>query len=507
MSDEPISYAPTDGLSYDPAGAEVLGRGGPAARRSTRVFEICHGCRMCFKYCDAFPHAVRSRSTSKHDGDVDAAHARPRPTRSWTTASSASCARCSARTRRATSTPSSSTSPSWSTATGRSRRASRASSLRDRFLGDPDAARAGGRAASGGLVEHDEPRGGRTAGSWRRRWASTATSCCPTSPARRSRSGPSSEGLIPAAPGGEAVLFQTCYVQNNEPADRPRHASRCSASNQVDVRCARGLACCGMPAWESGDLPELQKRAHAQPRRPAALRREGRQGAGDQPDLLDDAAARVPRPWWRPRTASAPTQLADGGARPQRVPLVDARRAALLARLQVAPRRRSPTTRPATCARRRSASAAATSSGAPGCETSTFVAECCGHDGTYAMKVEGFEAVAAHRREGLRRHAGARGHHLGDRLSAGRASSSSSTPAASRCTRCRCWRAPTAGERVRPATSRRPSGRARRERVIDAQGRTRGAPRLPDLQRPPRRRPGRDPGGQAAAPGARRRVA
>jgi Fe-S oxidoreductase len=31
--------------------------------------------------------------------------------------------------------------------------------------------------------------------------------------------------------------------------------------NQVDVRCAAGLQCCGMPAWEHGDLESLQRQA------------------------------------------------------------------------------------------------------------------------------------------------------------------------------------------------------------------------------------------------------
>ncbi len=59
---------------------------------------------------------------------------------------------------------------------------------------------------------------------------------------------------------GEAVLFQTCYVQNNEP-----HIGRdtCGVmdANRVDLACAKGLGCCGMPAWEKGDLDTLRKRA------------------------------------------------------------------------------------------------------------------------------------------------------------------------------------------------------------------------------------------------------
>src|SRR5262249_31670620 len=35
----------------------------------TRVFEICHGCRMCFKYCETFPTLFKLID-ERHDGDV-----------------------------------------------------------------------------------------------------------------------------------------------------------------------------------------------------------------------------------------------------------------------------------------------------------------------------------------------------------------------------------------------------------------------------------------------------
>src|SRR4029453_5589371 len=35
----------------------------------TRGFELCHGCRMCFKYCDSFP-TLFDLIDKKHDGDV-----------------------------------------------------------------------------------------------------------------------------------------------------------------------------------------------------------------------------------------------------------------------------------------------------------------------------------------------------------------------------------------------------------------------------------------------------
>ena len=34
-----------------------------------RAFEICHGCRMCFKYCDSFPRLF-TLIDERHDGDV-----------------------------------------------------------------------------------------------------------------------------------------------------------------------------------------------------------------------------------------------------------------------------------------------------------------------------------------------------------------------------------------------------------------------------------------------------
>jgi Fe-S oxidoreductase len=67
-------------------------------------------------------------------------------------------------------------------------------------------------------------------------------------------------GKMAIEPGGEVVLFQTCYVQNNEP-QIGRDTVEVLEKNQVDVQCAAGLQCCGMPAWERGDLDTLRKMA------------------------------------------------------------------------------------------------------------------------------------------------------------------------------------------------------------------------------------------------------
>src|SRR3989442_8944826 len=58
---------------------------------------------------------------------------------------------------------------------------------------------------------------------------------------------------IKSAIGGEVVLFQTCYVQNNEP-QIGRDTVEVMERNKVDVRCVRGLQCCGMPDRKSTRL-------------------------------------------------------------------------------------------------------------------------------------------------------------------------------------------------------------------------------------------------------------
>lgn len=49
-----IAFGPSDGLSYNPN--ESLYWDKEALKKEiVRTFELCHSCRMCFKFCDAFP--------------------------------------------------------------------------------------------------------------------------------------------------------------------------------------------------------------------------------------------------------------------------------------------------------------------------------------------------------------------------------------------------------------------------------------------------------------------
>ncbi len=55
MSELPdIRYAPTEGLTYNPNEAKYWDRGA-LQPEIDRAFDLCNGCRMCFKFCQSFP--------------------------------------------------------------------------------------------------------------------------------------------------------------------------------------------------------------------------------------------------------------------------------------------------------------------------------------------------------------------------------------------------------------------------------------------------------------------
>jgi len=63
-----ISYEDVSGVSYDPAD-EKYWDAAALEKELNRAFEICHGCRMCFKYCPSFP-SLFGALDSHADGDV-----------------------------------------------------------------------------------------------------------------------------------------------------------------------------------------------------------------------------------------------------------------------------------------------------------------------------------------------------------------------------------------------------------------------------------------------------
>jgi len=249
------TYAPTAGLTYDPSDVRYWEESALAGEVE-RVFDICHGCRMCFKYCDSFP-SMFDLADTKHDGDARALSTEE------TERVMDGCFQCKLCEVQCPYTPRDGHAfqldfPKLVHRYKAVRARRRGIPWRERVLGDPDGAGRAARASFGlanalarvpvhrwflekVLGIHREKDLPEFAGRTFERWAE-------------------SEGRVAQGPGGEAVLFPTCFVQNNAP-ELGRDTLAVLERNGIDVRCAEGLVCCGMPAWEHGDLATLRERA------------------------------------------------------------------------------------------------------------------------------------------------------------------------------------------------------------------------------------------------------
>jgi glycerol-3-phosphate dehydrogenase subunit C len=251
-----ISYKPTDGLSYDPNEA-VYWDHHALDKEVVRVFEVCHGCRMCFKYCDSFPNLFELLD-NKYDGNVE------RLTTTDKRAVMDACFQCKLCEVQCPYTPRDKHEfqldfPKLVHRFQAQRARSEGPTLRDLTLRDPDRTAALAR-ASLGLVDtlnrvalhrwflekllgiHRDKQLPEFVREPFDRWAT--------------RTGRASDH-----PGGEVVLFATCHVQHNEP-QIGKDTIEVFERNRVDIRCTRDLQCCGMPAWEQGDLEGVRAKIH-----------------------------------------------------------------------------------------------------------------------------------------------------------------------------------------------------------------------------------------------------
>jgi len=396
VAHSPISVQPTDGLSYDPSEPKYWDEGA-LAKEVTRAFEICHGCRMCFKYCDSFPTLFAL--VDERDLDVR------KVTAEETEQIFDACFQCKLCEVQCPYTPRDKHEyqldfPKLVHRFKAVRHEREGSSLRDKLLGDPDASGRLARASFGLANAMNRV----SAHRWflEKLVGIHREKLLPDFASQTFERWAQSEGWM-KEPGGEAVLFPTCYVQNNEP-QLGRDVLEVLGRNRVDVRCTKGLACCGMPAWEHGDLETLLTNARANldrllpyvergakvlainPTCSMMLRREW-------PELLEGAdrerarrlAAAVQDPgeflWGlrnEARFSTAFVTTPDGPVAYHapchlRAQAVGFRGRDLLRKI-------------------------------PGVSLET-TSECCGHDGTYAMTVEGFEPS---QRAGARAFAGMR---------------------------------------------------------------------------------------------------
>ena len=380
---ERVSYLPTDGLSYDPT-EPVYWDADALDKETTRVFEVCHGCRMCFKYCDSFP-TLFDLIDDKYDGDatrLDAAE---------TDRVMDACFQCKLCEVQCPYTPRDQHEfqldfPKLVHRHMAQRHRRRGGGLRSRVLGDPDLSARMARASFGlanamnrvsahrwflekVLGIHREKLLPDFAGETFERWAQGA-------------------GKLREAPA-EAVLFPTCYVQNNEP-QVGRDTVEVLEHNGVDLACTRGLACCGMPAWEHGDLDRLRAQAKV-----SLDRLEPYVESGAKVVAINPTCSMMMRREWPELLEGRDRERAEALAPLVRDP------SELLWELRDEERFRTDfqSTPGGAVAYHAPCHLRAQAVGfrgrdllrkIPGVKPKP-VMECCGHDGTYAMKVEGFE--------------------------------------------------------------------------------------------------------------------
>ena len=253
------SYQPTDGLTYDPED-EKYWQPEALTKELRRAFEICHGCRMCFKYCDTFAKLFSLIDNHK-DGKVE------QITEAEIEPLMQACFQCKLCEVQCPYTPRDGHEfqldfPKLVHRYQAVRVKRQGVPLRDRLLGDPDRAAAAAR-ASGGLanvMNRLRPN----------RWVMEKTlgihrdKLLPDFAAQTFERWAQKAGRVVERPAGEAdpevVLFQTCYVQHNEP-QIGRDTLEVMDHNGVCAACVNGLQCCGMPAWEHGDLKALRRQA------------------------------------------------------------------------------------------------------------------------------------------------------------------------------------------------------------------------------------------------------
>jgi Fe-S oxidoreductase len=381
-----VSYDPTPGLSYDPSEAKYW-EPGAVAGEVHRAFEICHGCRMCFKYCDSFPILFKAID-ERHEGDV------ARVTAEETRQVMDACFQCKLCEVQCPYTPRD--GHPWQLDFPKLvhrwrgvQRRGQGKTLRMRVLNDPDGAAALARASLGMANTMNRVRPFRvllekTVGIHRDK-------LLPEFAAEPFDAWAEAEGHVMDEPGGEAVLFQTCFVQHNEP-QLGKDALFVLKQNGVDVRVVKGLRCCGMPAWEQGDLESLRAQAHhdldlllpfvqrgakvlvVNPTCSMMMRREwphllegaDRARAAELAKAVMDVSEYLWSIREEPRFNTAFKSAPPGGRVAYHAPChlraqgVGFKGRDLLRKI-------------------------------PGVQVAGTVMECCGHDGTFAMTVEGFE--------------------------------------------------------------------------------------------------------------------
>lgn len=381
-----ISYRPSEGLSYDPTDAKYWD---PAALdlEVKRAFEICHGCRMCFKYCDSFPTLFKLLDET-HDGDVHQLKA------SEKAQVMEACFQCKLCEVQCPYTPRDQHEfqldfPKLVHRYQAVKRKAVDPDLRDRVLADPDGTAQFARLSLGLANAMNKV----SAHRWfmEKVLGIHRDKLLPDFANQTFSAWAEKSGHLQPPAGQEAVLFPTCYVENNDP-QIGRDTLAVLEKNQVPTACTKGQVCCGMPAWERGDLEGVRQRAKQnldvllpyveqgskvlavnptcsmmlRKEYPELLEGEDRQRAKKLAESVRDPAEHLWSIRNEPRFSTAfrstPGNVGYHAPCHLRAQAIGFKGRDLLRKI-------------------------------PGVVPKS-VTECCGHDGTYGMKVETFEASA-----------------------------------------------------------------------------------------------------------------
>lgn len=381
--DKNISYAPTDGLSYDPAEPKYWDKAG-LRKEIERTFEICHGCRMCFKFCDSFPSLFSF--IDAHGGDVRklADHEIEKVMDD--------CFQCKLCEVQCPYTERDNHEfkldfPKLVHRYKAIRAREKGISLRDKVLGNPD--RAGKLARALPVILANTANRNKLHRLFMEQVLGIhRDKLLPDFSGQTFEKWARKNGKIKTE--GEVVLFQTCYVQHNEP-QIGKDLVEVFEKNHVDIACVEGLKCCGMPAWEHGDINSLQKQAHENIEKLLPFVRKGAKIIAINPTCAMMLRREYPT-LVKIEDRDNAKQVADATMDPSE----------FLWSIRNEPRfnsdfKSSPGSKIAYHSPCHLRTQAIGFKGRdllrkiPGV-TISMTMECCGHDGTYAMKVEGFEA-------------------------------------------------------------------------------------------------------------------
>lgn len=254
-----IPAAPTQGLSYSPT-EPVYWEREWLERELDRVYDICHGCRLCFNLCPSFPSLfdaidgsveedVRALSAQQREQVVDLCYG---------------CKLCHVK---CPYTP----EDGHEFKLDFPRLMLRAKAVRakeeggvgtrERILGDPESL---GKAA--GMAPKIANWANRTRFhrvAMEKLLGVHRDKLLPDFAEEKFRDWLDREGLPPApeSPARKVALFHTCFIQHNNP-EPGKAAVRVLAKNECAISCPK-QTCCGMPALDAGDIDFARRQAEA----------------------------------------------------------------------------------------------------------------------------------------------------------------------------------------------------------------------------------------------------